>query len=132
MIQLTHKIYRFIRDINSKWNDEIQYFSDQEIYGLIDKWAIPEDGCGDCEDIALAKQASLSEMDIPSFIATCWTETGIYHAVLIVPTDRGDFVLDNRYPYVMKPSELEYKWDKREGTDGKWYGISYSQSLCQI
>ena len=125
MIKLTRKIYRSIRDINSKWNDEIQYFSDQEIYGLIDKWAIPEDGCGDCEDIALAKQASLLDQGIPSFIATCWTETGEYHAVLIVPTNRGDFILDNRYPYVMKPSELEYRWDKKECSDGKWYEISY-------
>jgi len=125
MIKLTRKAYRSIRKINSDWNDKITYRSDKAHYGLVDKWACPADGFGDCEDHCIAKQASLLDQGIPSFIATCWTETGEYHAVLIVPTNRGDFILDNRYPYIMKPSELEYKWDKREGTDGKWYEISY-------
>jgi predicted transglutaminase-like cysteine proteinase len=53
---------------------------------------------GDCEDYALAKRAKLLQMGFPSsavLIATAYQRSGAYHAILVVRTDRGDFVLDN-------------------------------------
>ncbi len=54
---------------------------------------------GDCEDYALAKRAALIGMGVPSGharIATGRLKSGEGHAVLIVTTDAGDRVLDNR------------------------------------
>ena len=53
---------------------------------------------GDCEDYALAKRDALIATGIGSAnarIATGVLPSGEYHAVLIVTTKRGDFVLDN-------------------------------------
>lgn len=53
---------------------------------------------GDCEDYVLAKRASLIRMGVPSGalrIATAHTRWGAPHAVLVVRTNRGDYVLDN-------------------------------------
>ena len=53
---------------------------------------------GDCEDYALAKRDALIAAGIGSanaLLATGVLPSGEYHAVLIVTTKRGDFVLDN-------------------------------------
>lgn len=75
------------------------------------------------EDYAIAKRCDLKKHGIESRFATCWTETDEYHAVLIVRTDKGDFVLDNRYNDVMRFEDLPYRWDKIQGDDGEWYDI---------
>lgn len=49
--------------------------------------------------------------------------TSEYHVVLIVTTDKGDYVLDNRYPFPMERRALNYKWDKIQQGD-KWYKIA--------
>lgn len=53
---------------------------------------------GDCEDYALTKRRALLAKGLPSsalLMTTVVTRTGDDHAVLVVRTDRGDFVLDN-------------------------------------
>ena len=123
MIKLTDKIWKQITDINRQVNFAIEYFSDEEIYGVSEHWQIPTDQKGDCEDIQLMKQDLLKKQGIESFMATCWTETGGYHAVLLVDTDRGTFALDNRFETVWNYDELDYTWDKREVEGGKWVEI---------
>ena len=69
------------------------------------------------------KQDLLKKQGIESFMATCWTETGGYHAVLLVDTDKGTFALDNRFETVWNYDELDYTWDKREiNKPGKYGG----------
>jgi len=59
-------------------------------------------------------------------LACCWCETGAYHCVLLCNTDKGWFVLDNRYTWPMTPKSLPYKWDKAlDEVDGKWYALSF-------
>ena len=94
-----------------------------EHYGKRDYWCIPQGGFGDCEDFALAKKRALENQGVPSCLATCWTETGGYHAVLVVRTDQGDYVLDNRYESVWGWNDLPYKWDKMQAEDGHWYAV---------
>lgn len=68
---------------------------------------------GDCEDYALTKRARLLTMGYKSgqlLITTGYTTGGIYHAVLIVKTTNGDYVLDNRYPGAKLKERTEYKW----------------------
>lgn len=64
----------------------------------IDQWAI-NPSQGDCEDYALTKRAELVAAGMPISalrIATALTSSGEGHAVLVVRTNRGDMVLDNR------------------------------------
>jgi predicted transglutaminase-like cysteine proteinase len=123
MLELTPDKWKLIRKINKTWNDKIQYESDSNHYHKAEHWAFPFDGTGDCEDFAIAKRQALLSHGIDSRFATCWCETGGYHAVLVVQTDHGYFILDNRHDDVKGFSELPYKWDKIERENGKWYVI---------
>ncbi|MCK0195591.1 transglutaminase-like cysteine peptidase [Ancylobacter sp. 6x-1] len=63
-----------------------------------DVWRYPADGTGDCEDYVLEKRRRLIAAGWPPgalLITTARTRAGIGHAVLIVRTDIGEFVLDN-------------------------------------
>ena len=63
---------------------------------------------------------------------TAW-EPGVYHCVLLVDTDKGFYILDNRYVWPMTPKSLPYKWDKalREDGNGTSYRFSFVVvSLC--
>ena len=123
MINLTKENWKTITNINRQVNFAIEYLSDQENYGVSDYWTIPKNGKGDCDDYTCMKQDLLNQKGIPSFIATCWVEIGGYHAVLLVDTDRGTFVLDNRQKAVWGYDDLPYKWHKRECEDGQWRRI---------
>lgn len=61
---------------------------------------------GDCEDYALTKRAALLKAGVASSrlrLATGITSSGEGHAVLVVTTDVGDLVLDNRTNALMPP-----------------------------
>ena len=119
---LTEKSWSLIKKINRDWNDKIQYESDSQHYHKTDHWEFPLDLKGDCEDYAIAKKQALESHGIESHFACCWVETGGYHAVLIIQTDKGDFVLDNRYDEVRNYADLPYLWHRIERS-GKWYEI---------
>lgn len=79
-----------------------------------DDWTpiVPHQG-GDCDSYATAKFQKLVElgwsvMDLR--LATCWDETGAYHAVLLVDFDGETVVLDNRQPYPTPFNLLPYSW----------------------
>ena len=93
-------------------NRRVKYKTDTELYGKSEFWAAAE-GAGDCEDYALAKYRELRKAGFRQAdfdFATCWVETGEYHAVLIAHTDEGDYVLDNRYQAIKKKDDLRYRW----------------------
>jgi predicted transglutaminase-like cysteine proteinase len=78
----------------------------------------------DCDSYATAKMEELYKRGWPLSkmrLATCWVETGEYHAVLLCDLDDYTYVLDNRYPYPMRYDLLKYKWHKLQitGTQ-KW------------
>lgn len=123
MLKLTPETWKLIKDINQRWNDRITYMSDAEHYHEADYWTFPHDLLGDCEEYTIAKRQDLLEYDIESKFVTCWVESGEYHAVLIVTTDYGDFVLDNRYDNIKHFEDLPYTWDKIEGEYNKWFDI---------
>ena len=131
MIKLTNKNWKVITNINRKVNFEIDYLSDREHYAQMEYWvANPPDSLGDCEDKALTKQSRLKAEGIPSFMATCTTETGGGHGVLLIDTDKGTFVLDNRYETVYHYEDLPYKWRKREiNKPGKYEGNKWVEIL---
>lgn len=91
-----------IEGINNFLN-KISYIEDTDNYGKSDKWATPVEFLsrgGDCEDFAIAKYASLRALGFSADqlrIAIVQDKIkDIPHAVLIVYSDAGNFVLDNQ------------------------------------
>ena len=80
-----------------------------------DDWnPISEDG-GDCDSYAMAKLHRLLDRGWPISalrLATCYVETGEYHAVLLADLNGQTWVLDNRYGHPAEFQLLPYKWDK--------------------
>lgn len=73
---------------------------------------------GDCEDIAIRKLAVLTQVHgLPRgalTLSACRLERGLGHAVLLVHSDSGVYVLDNLTPRVMPWQSLPYSWIARE------------------
>lgn len=68
---------------------------------------------GDCEDYVLTKRAKLIAQGIsPNSlrIATAYTRRGEGHAVLVVRTNKGDFVLDNRRNAIREWHKTDLRW----------------------
>lgn len=101
------------------------YRVDLERYGRLDHWTPIDAAGGDCEDYAIAKQLALLGRGWPLAalrLATCWVETGGFHAVLTVDTADGTYVLDNRFTEPMPWEVLRrrgYRFDRRQAAQGR-------------
>lgn len=80
-----------------------RYISDTKNWGKSDYWATPIEFMkrgGDCEDFAIAKYTALRALGVPEerlrVAIVHDNEKGIPHAVLVVYTDQGSYVLDNQ------------------------------------
>jgi len=123
----TLKSYKIAESINNEVNNRTTYKSDLELFGT-SEWWVEANGYGDCEDYALLKRHILLDNGFnlsQTLLVCCWCETGEYHCVLLVDTDKGWYILDNRYQWPMTPKSLPYKWDKVLREDGKWYEIDF-------
>jgi predicted transglutaminase-like cysteine proteinase len=106
--------------INQQVNLAIAPVPDDVHWGVEDRWDYPDDGQGDCEDIQLLKRQRLVDAGLPRRalrMAVVLDRAGAGHAVLLVHTDRGDFVLDNTVGAVLPWDETGYHFIKREGQD---------------
>lgn len=116
-IHLETKTWNRIVSVNKRVNSTIKQKNDVEHWGLADKWDYPDDGYGDCEDYALLKQRLLRQNGYPRealLLTVVWTKSDIGHVVLIVRTDKGDYVLDNLSSKVLLWSEVDYSFVKRQ------------------
>jgi len=100
-----------------------------------DDWtpAIPK-CAADCDSFATAKFLKLTELGWPLSalrLATCWTETDVYHCVLLVDMDGQTYVMDNRYPLPMEYQLLRYVWHKFQvpGTQRWEYAQEFMDNL---
>ena len=73
---------------------------------------------GDCEDIAIRKLAELvGSYGFPRgalTLSACKLDYGRGHAVLLVHSDKGVYVMDNLTPRVLPWRALPYSWVARE------------------
>ena len=112
-----------LENVNREFNAR-EYKADPENH---DDWTpidLSPDGTGDCDSYATAKAERLIKMGWAKSalrVAFCYTETGEGHLVLLCDLAGQTWVLDNRYPYPMKHSDLRYTW-KEFGhiATGKW------------
>jgi predicted transglutaminase-like cysteine proteinase len=91
-----------IEGVNDYVND-VRYIEDKNNYGKSDYWATPAEFFskgGDCEDFAIAKYASLRALGFTTdqlrIAIVQDTVKNIAHAILIVYSEDGIFVLDNQ------------------------------------
>ena len=127
-IALTSRAWKTLNTVNRQVNSDIKPKTDVEHWGIVDQWDIPTDGYGDCEDYQLLKRKILSEKHGLPRRAMRMTvvidEQGEGHAVLMVRTDQGDIVLDNKRSGIMAWHETGYVFVKREGQDGReWVSL---------
>ena len=127
-VELTRDLWAKIVTINNAVNAEVQPLTDLEMWGREEVWSYPN-GQGDCEDYALEKRRRLTAIGVPVgdlLVTVVRQHNGDGHAVLTVRTSLGDFVLDNLEGRVLRWSETEYTFLKRQSTlhAGAWVSIS--------
>lgn len=99
--------------VNTSVNATVREVSDRRQYGREDVWALPTATGGDCEDFALAKKKRLIEAGLPPaslLIATALDRKRNPHAVLVLRTGAGDYVLDNLTGRVLPWRETGYSF----------------------
>ncbi len=99
--------------VNREGNALIKWTDDRAAWGVPDIWDFP---CeydhklyDDCDSFALWKMRRLMELGLPStplMLTLGSVETGGGHAVLVVRTTTGDYVLDNRFAEVKTMNEM--------------------------
>ncbi len=106
--------------VNRVVNATIEQVEDIALYGVQERWTYPENGKGDCEDLALLKRRMLMKAGIPRqalLMTVVRDETGAGHAVLTVATDRGDYVLDSKTSKVLPWGDTGYGYIKRQSQE---------------
>ncbi|WP_375466033.1 transglutaminase-like cysteine peptidase [uncultured Methylobacterium sp.] len=131
-IPLNAALWRTLSAVNRRVNGRIKPVTDQAHWGVVDRWDFPDDGFGDCEDYQLLKRRMLVERGLPRRamrMTVVIDEIGEGHAVLMVRTDHGDFILDNKTNTVLSWRNTGYAYIKREGQDGKaWVSLNGGNS----
>lgn len=105
--------------VNQRVNRAIKPESARRHYGRAQYWTIPQDGFGDCADYALTKRRDLSHAGIPLSdlnLAIVSLPGGELHAVLVVSTADGDYVLDNLRRDILPWNKTGYVYLSRMST----------------
>ncbi|WP_168990570.1 transglutaminase-like cysteine peptidase [Aureimonas flava] len=98
-VEWSPSVRALVTEVNRSVNRSIRPVSD----GLSDVWQANV-AAGDCEEFALTKRERLLKMGLPASalrMAVATTASGEGHAVLVVSTPSGDFVLDNRLDRIL-------------------------------
>ena len=128
-VELTRKLWATIVSINNSVNTRITPRTDMEQWGKEEVWSYPDNGFGDCEDYALEKRRELMSVGVPAgnlLMTVARQRNGDGHAVLIVRTSLGEFVLDNLEPRVLSWTDTNYTFLKRQSdqNSGVWVTIN--------
>lgn len=115
------ELFAMLNRVNQSINMQIRPGDDRDLYGIEDYWTLPLtlEGTaeGDCEDYALEKRHALIAAGVPDsalFLAVGYSLATGRHAVLVVSTDQGDYVLDNMTPYILPWADTPYHWTARQ------------------
>lgn len=126
--------WNLLYQVNTYVNGKIAPVSDQDLYGQPEYWAYPSDA-GDCEDYLLLKRRYLLGLGFSAdtlLITVVLDEKKEGHAVLTVTTSEGDFILDNRRNDIMRWSDLEYTFLKRQSPHDPRVWVSLASDKTQV
>ncbi|HUO54651.1 MAG TPA: transglutaminase-like cysteine peptidase [Rhodoblastus sp.] len=116
-VNLTDSAMREIQQVNSYVNHAIEAVSDMDHWGVVDRWDLPLDGKGDCEDYALLKRKLLIERGYPRqalLITVVRDQNDEGHAILTVKTNGGEYILDNLTDELKPVDRIPYRLVKRQ------------------
>lgn len=133
-ITLNKASWGAIVEVNSHVNADVTPRTDLEMWGREEYWSYPQ-GVGDCEDYVLEKRRELIALGLPAsaaLITVVRQPNGDGHAVLTVRTDRGDFVLDNLEPRILRWDETAYTFLKRqsEKSAAAWVSVEDGRAVA--
>ncbi len=116
VVSLTSKRVAELAVVQTKVNRRISYATNSEVYAKREYWAYPYLS-GDCEDFAIEKRRRLISAGWPRsalLLTAARMASGQKHLVLVVVTDKGDFVLDNASQYIRHWKSTNYQWLARQ------------------
>ncbi|QRM28793.1 transglutaminase-like cysteine peptidase [Microvirga sp. VF16] len=126
-ITLTPQAWTTLTRVNRQVNAAIRPITDHEHWGEMDRWDLAEDGYGDCEDYQLVKRKRLVAAGFPRRalrMTAVIDQDGEPHAVMMVRTDRGDFILDNKRDAILPWRQTGYVYLQREVETGStWVSL---------
>ncbi len=135
-VHLTPARWDLLMQVNSFVNRKIAPVTDQELYNRPEVWEYPT-SAGDCEDYVLLKKRYLEGLGFPPetlLITVVLDEEGAGHAVLMIRTDSGDFILDNRRDRVLPWYRTGYRYLKRQSQQdpNRWVSLTHGRSRAKI
>jgi predicted transglutaminase-like cysteine proteinase len=134
-IVITQTAWNDLLRVNRWVNETIKPMTDLDHWGVIEKWSLPTDGYGDCEDYVLLKRKILMDAGWPRealLITVVRDKKGEGHAILTVKTDKGEFVLDNQNEGVMAWNETGYRFVKRQSQSNPNVWVSLGDGRAAI
>jgi len=120
-------VLRMAGVVNKAANNRIRPVSDMEQYATAERWALPTKRGGDCEDYALFKKLELIKAGVPAdklLIAAVLDKENKVHAVLVLRTEMGDYVLDNLTSRVLPWRKTGYAFLRMQDPNqpSRWVG----------
>jgi predicted transglutaminase-like cysteine proteinase len=127
-VVLTPAAMKDLEKINRTVNASITSETDEEHWGVVDRWDYPMDGKGDCEDFALVKRKMLLARGYPRqalLMTVVKDHGGEGHAILTIKTTKGDYALDNLSDKVARWDETGYRFVKRQSQEdpNRWVSL---------
>jgi len=124
---LTAERWRDLQKVNLLVNQSVTPVTDLAYYNTEEVWALPG-SYGDCEDYVLMKRKLLVERGWSTgalLVTVVFDEVGDGHAVLLVRTDRGELVLDNKTDAILAWYDTAYRFVKRQsiGDPNRWVSV---------
>jgi predicted transglutaminase-like cysteine proteinase len=110
-VEMNDELWAQVNRMNRDANRAIRYVSDAN-FGRPDVWRIATNA-GDCEDYALAKRAAMMDVGFPATalrLATVYSRRTGHHAVLVLTTTDGDYVLDNTRDVILPWEQTQFAW----------------------
>ena len=133
-LALTTETWDQIQQVNHYVNTKIRPTTDMALYGVPDYWTYPVDA-GDCEDYALLKKRYLQGMGVSPdvlLMTVVLDENAEGHAVLTIPTSKGDFILDNRRTEILRWDATGYTFLKRQSQQQATQWVSLQKQPSQV
>ena len=114
--------------LNRQINRQVRSISDQAQYSTAEHWALPTAQGGDCEDFALIKKKRLIEAGLDPrmlLVSTVLDRQRNAHAVLVMRTSQGDFILDNLRDEVLHWRQTGYTFLRMQdpGNPARWTAV---------
>lgn len=119
-VPFSNALWTELNRVNREVNARIQPTPDEVAFGVEDFWALPSHDKwrrGDCEDYVLEKRHQLLERGYPQealSVALVRTPWGENHAVLLVETSAGVYVMDSLTAWIQPWTKVDYQWVVRQ------------------